>query len=178
MAITKTKLSQSSVTVDIDIEKLLGESAKNRDIRETFYQLAFDKMIERLDSGRDVNGKLFSKYSKAYKDSLAFSAFGKSSTVNLQLTGDMINSVQIEKQTDKIMTVGFGSDKLENAKAYAHMSGYEGHPTLEGKVKPRLFFGWSDKELKDIAKEFKPFTSVQSNVSDSALLKLLDKLVG
>lgn len=178
MSLTKTKLSEESVTIDIDIEKLLGSAASNREVRETFYQAAYDKMIERIDSGRDVNGKLFSKYSKSYKDSLAFSAFGKSSTVNLQLSGDMLNAIDLQKQTEKKLTVGF-NDQTENAKAYAHMTGFKGHPTLDGKVKPRVFFGWSDAELKAIAKEFKPNLEVvgQGTISDAKFLDLLDRLL-
>lgn len=176
MALTKTKLSESEVSVEIDIKKLLGSTAKSKEVRESFYELAYEKMIDRINSGRDVNGKLFSKYSKSYKDSLAFSAFGKSNTVDMQLTGDMINSIQLEKQNDNVLKVAF-SDDLETKKAFAHMTGFEGHPTLDGKVKPRLFFGWSDKELQEIAKEFKPIINEDKTVSDEKLLNLIDKLV-
>ena len=175
MALTKTKLTESDVSVEIDIESLLGPLAKNKDVRETFFQLAFDKMLERLDNGIGADGKKLPKYSKAYKDSLAFDVFGKDGTVNMQLTGGMVNSIEIKKESASKMTVGFtGSD--ENAKAYAHMTGFQGHPTLGGKVAERNFFGWSDSELKAIAKEFKPINSPSKGVSDTAILKLLEKL--
>ena len=144
MALTKTKLSQADVSIDIDLEKLLGSASKNEVVRETFFQLAYDSLLARLEQGIGANGKPLKSYSESYKDSTTFNIFGKDSTVNMQLTGDMVNDIYIKKQTDKIMTVSFQSDE-NNAKAYAHITGFKDHPTLEGKVKPRDFFGWSDK---------------------------------
>jgi hypothetical protein len=98
MAIQKKKTSIDEVSTEINLKELLGGASKDRDVREAFFQVALDRMESRLDEGRDVGGKLFAKYSKEYKDSLAFAAFGKNNTVNLQLTGDMRSSVQIIDQ--------------------------------------------------------------------------------
>lgn len=178
MKLSKTKLSEDEVSTEINLEKLLGSQSKNREVREAFFQVAYDKLLERLDQGIGADGKKLGKYSKAYMDSLAYAAFGKDSTVNMQLSGDMISSIDIVNQDDKKMKVAFkGQD--ENAKAFAHMTGFQGHPTLDGKVKPRKFFGWSDDELLEIAQEFKPRQETrQSAVSDAQIISLFDRLFG
>jgi hypothetical protein len=176
MAIAKTNLSQQDVNVEIDLEKLLGSAAKNQAVQEVFFQAAFDRMLERLDQGVDVNGKALPKYSSAYKKSLEYAAFGKDGTVNMQLTTEMVNSLKIKSDDINKFKIGFEGD-VNNAKAYAHMTGYKSHPVLDGKVKPRNFFGWSDKDLKAIASEIKPQNDSKQSVSDAAIIKLLDKLL-
>ncbi len=172
MPLSKTKLSESDVSTEIDIESLLGSAGRDKMTREVFFQAAFDVMLERLEQGRDVNGKLMSKYSKEYKESDAYNVFGKDGTVNMQLRGDMINSLAEKKSSKNKMVIGFVGDE-QNAKAYAHMTGYKGHPTIRG-VKPREFFGWTDKELKAIANELKPSNS-SDILQDDKLLALLDR---
>ncbi len=177
MPLQKKKLSEDEVSIEIDIESLLGSSARDSSVKETFFQLAFDKMLERLDNGIGADGKKLDKYSKAYMNSLEFAAFGKDKTVNMQLTGGMVNSLRILNSTNSKMKVGFEGE--ESVKAYAHMTGFKGHPTLDGKVSPRNFFGWTDKELQAIAREFKPQNESASDlVKDEVILRLIDRLVG
>lgn len=176
MALTKLKLNESEVTVTIDLEKLLGRAAKDRTVREVFFQAAYDQMLNRLDDGKDFKGRAMKKYSKQYKDSLAYAAFGKDGTVNLTLTGDMINSVEILEQDESKMTIGFDGD-LNNKKAYAHMTGYKGHKWLDGKVEKREFFGWTDAALKEIADQLKPSNRDKDIISDEKVLGLLDRLL-
>lgn len=177
MPIQKRNLSQSEVSIEIDLEKLLGGAANNRIVREVFFQAAFDKMLERLDKGVGADGKNLPKYSKAYKNSLEYYVYGKDGTVNMQLTGGMVNSLEIKKSDNKKMTVGFSGDE-ENAKAYGHLTGFAGHPTLDGKVKPRNFFGWTDSELIAIAEDLKPNAQDEPKINDSKILSLLDRLIG
>lgn len=174
---TKTNLAEKDLNVQIDIEKLLGKAAQNEVVRETFFQLAFDSLMARLDAGESVNGKAMKSYSKAYKDSLAFEVFSKDGTVNMQLTGDMVNDISIQKQSSKLMTIGF-NDELQSQKAYAHMTGFAGHPHLDGKVKPREWFGWSDKELEAIAQDLRPELEEKELVNDEKILNLLERFVG
>lgn len=175
MALTKTKLSESEVSVEIDLEKLLGRASKDQGAREVFFQLAFDKLNERLDKGLDANGKKMAPYSKSYKESLAFDVFGKSTTVNLTLTGDMINDItQLDSSKDK-MKIGFGSD-FSNIKAYGNITGERGAGQKKGTA--RNFFGWSDKELKSIADEIKPQAANQDIVSDAAIISFLASWFG
>lgn len=176
MALQKPTLKKEEVSTEIDLKSLLGASAKNESIRQVFFEAAFDKMLARLDQGRGVDGKLHA-YSKSYKDSLAFAAFGKSNTVNMQLTGDMVQSVTVLDSSETKLKIGI-DDSEQAAKAYGHMTGMQGHPTLAGKVSARNWFGWKDSELIKIANAIKPEINNKSVVSDAAILKLLDKLVG
>lgn len=177
MAIAKINLKESDVNAEINLEELIGPAARNEAVREVFFQAAFDALLTRLDQGKSVDGKNLPKYSKAYKESLDFAAFGKSDTVNMQLTSEMINSLAIKSENPKKFKIGFTED-IHNAKAYAHMTGYEGHPVLAGKVKPRNFFGWQDKELRAIAREIKGSADGADAISDNQVLKLLDRLIG
>jgi hypothetical protein len=171
----KKTLKQTEVSTDIDIKEILGDLSKNESVREVFFQMALDKMQERLDSGRGVDGKL-ATYSKEYKESDSFKIFGKTSTVNMQLTGDMLAAVkELESSSGKIK-IGI-DDSLEAAKAYGHITGMKGHPTLAGKVPERNWFGWTDKELKQIAKEIKPEFKSKDEISDAAALNILDRLL-
>lgn len=175
---TKTNLqSESDVNVEIDLEKLLGKAAANEAVRETFFQLAFESLMARLDSGEGVKGGNLPRYSKAYKDSLSYEVFGKDGTVNMQLTGDMVNDISIQKQNSKKMVIGFNDD-LQSKKAFAHMTGFEGHPNLDGKVKPRNWFGWQDKELEAIAQDLRPELEQTEAVTDEKVLNLLERFVG
>ncbi len=176
MALQKKTLKESEVSTEIDLGSLLGDSAKNETIRDVFYQAAFDKMIERLDQGRGVDGKLHA-YSKSYKESLAFIAFGKSNTVNMQLSGDMVNSIQPLDSKGSTLKIGM-NDPEQAAKAYGHITGMKGHPTLDGKVSPRDWFGWKDSELIKIANSIKPEINKRDLLSDTVVQGLLKKLVG
>lgn len=168
MALTKTNLSKSDVNVEIDLETLLGPQARDPDVRETFFQLALERLLERTESGRAVDNSIFPAYSPKYKESLAFAAFGKSSTPNLTLTGDMLASIQIIDQNESRMIVGVSSDQAP--KAYNHMTG--------DTVPQRAFLGWTDTELEDIAAEFQPslFDNPEELVSDQQVLNLLGRL--
>lgn len=168
MAIQKKKTTKDEVSTEINLKELLGGISSDRDIREAFFQVALDRMEQRLDEGRDVNERLFPKYSKEYKDSLAFAAFGKDSTVDMRLTGDMRAAVKIISQDGSKIKVGINDDNAP--KAYNHQVG----DTLP----KREWFGWTDKELKDIAKEFRPVIDEGPSVSDVQITNLLDRLLG
>jgi hypothetical protein len=97
---------------------------------------------------------------------------------NLTLSGDMLSSLNIVEQTAKTITIGF-DDATENAKAFGHISGMQGHPTIKnGKV--RDFLGLPDKELKSIARDFEPdikaISSVKSSTASTFEQKILDAI--
>ncbi|HEY9705675.1 MAG TPA: hypothetical protein V6C58_24765 [Allocoleopsis sp.] len=168
MAKPKLTLKESEVSQTIDLATLLGEgAAKNDTVRETFFQLAFDRLMERLSQGRGLDNKVLPKYSKAYKNSLAYAAFDKDGTVNMQLTGDMVNAIKIIDKTKSSIKVGIND---ENApKAYNHQVG----DTLP----KREWFGWTDKELKSIANEIRPEINNDRLLSDEVVLRALDRLL-
>lgn len=172
----KLKLSENEVSQTIDLEKTLGSAGEIPAITEAFSQAVLDHIRERTESGRDLNGKLFSPYSKSYKESLAFSVFGKSNQPNMTLTGDMLSTMFADESNGKLKISFDGVDN--NIKAFAHQTGFKNHPVLEGKVKPREFFGITDKELQKIAKEFKPDLSREANRNDNVILNKLKKAFG
>jgi hypothetical protein len=167
VAIQKTNNKLNEVSTEIDVKELLGGLSNDRDVREAFFQLALDKMSERLDKGLDVNGSKMDKYSKEYKESLAYQAFEKTGVVNMQLTGSMLAAVDIIEQNKNKMKVGVTGS--EAPKAYNHQVG----DTLP----QREWFGWKDSELKSIAKEFKPLKDEGPSISDVQIVDLLDRLL-
>lgn len=176
MAKPKRKISQDEVSQKINLRVALGQLSSVPEIREAFFQAVIDKMVERTERSRDIENKLFEKYSESYKNSLAFKVFGKS-RVNMTLTGDMLGSLDKIDETRDTMTIGITGD--ENIlKAFAHITGYEGHPTLDGKVKPRDFFGITDKEIQEITKDFEPETDAGGAVNDAALVEKIIGLLG
>lgn len=169
----KIKLTEDEVSQTIDIKKVLGDSSEIDSVSEAFAQALIDKMVERTQEGRDVNGKLFPKYSTSYVNSLPFKVFGKSKNdVNMTLTGDMLASIEPEIDQGKIKLSVTGSENI--LKAFAHMTGYKGHPVLDGKPK-REFFGVSDAELEKIKRKFIPDLSKEAKKNDQIIIEKLLK---
>lgn len=143
LTLEKTEVSQT-----IDLEKITGKDLSNNpDLVQEIAQATIDYMIERVSEGKGVGGKkLKSPYSDDYADSLDFKAAGKSkSDVNMKLSGDMLGSIDAETDLSSFK-ISIKGD--EAPKAYGHMTGFEGHPTIpEGKYK-REFFGVTKEELE------------------------------
>lgn len=172
----KIKLTEAEVSQEIDLKQALGGLSEVEPVSEAFSQAVLDHIKERTQSGRDVNGNLFAPYSKAYKDSLAFKVYGKGKKVNMTLTGDMLETMFTDASNGKL-TIKLDGDQ-NNVKAFAHITGFQGHPTLDGKVRPRQFFGVTDKDLAKIAENFKPKLTAAANNNDMIILNKLKKLFG
>lgn len=69
--------------------------------------------MERTDQGKDVDGKPFPKYSDAYKNSLDFKIAGKSSKVDLQLSGDMLAALEIIKTDEDYVEIGIKDSDVQ-----------------------------------------------------------------
>jgi hypothetical protein len=124
-------------------------------VHEAFGQEVIDIIRERTAKSKDINGNpLPSPYSESYADSLEFKAWGKSrNKVNMKLTGEMLDSMDILDIDGNVLKVGF--EGLEATKAFAHNTGFEGHPVLEGKVAKRKFFGVTKDEVNKIKNRLK-----------------------
>lgn len=146
--------------LDIDLEELFDKEVPDRALREAIGGAIIEKITERTESGVDKNGNAFKPYSKSYTDSLQFKAFGKSSNVDLTLTGDMLAGMTITSQDEAQITLGW-EDPTLNTRAFAHITGYEGHPTIKNGPK-RDFFGVTKEELLAVKEEF-------SDIVDSLL---------
>ena len=164
--ISNLKLTQSEVSQTIDLKKVLGVDLTDYpEVKQAIGQAIIDLIVSRTEDGLDVNGKKFANYSKDYKDSLAFKAFGKTNKVNLSQTGEMLSLMDIIDDSSNKLKIGW-NDETENAKAYNHNVG--------DTVPKRPFFGVNDADLKKITDEFKP--DLKKNQSDAAILKKLNKI--
>ena len=149
MTQTKEKVSQK-----FDLEEIFGVDLSSRpDLKEQFGQAVIDKILERTEQGKGRNDVSLAGYSKSYKDSAQFEQFGKSSTVNMDLKGDMLDALDILSSSGNEVEVGFNGT-LQNAKAYGHLSGMKGHKVLAGKTPKRPFFGLTKNERDEIKSQF------------------------
>jgi hypothetical protein len=137
------------------------------EVKEAIGQAIIDFIRDRTESGVDVAGKRFDSYSKDYKDSDAFKAYGKTNKVNLSQTGDMLQLMDIVNSDGNTIKIGW-EDTVENAKAYNHNIG--------DTVKKRQFFGVTSEDIKKLSKEFKP--DLKNSKNDQAILNKLDKIAG
>lgn len=120
-----------------DVKRKLRPIINSDDVKSAVGVLAVEKIIERTEKGIDMRGASFKPYSESYKDSTIFSIYGKSTSVNLKLTGEMLASIEY-KNLSKPEVVIFMSDQFNNDKAHGHMNGI---PSKKyGKVK-REFLG-------------------------------------
>jgi hypothetical protein len=166
MAKTKLKITETEVSQTFDLKQILGVDVTDLpELKRAFGQAVIDHIVERTESGVDRNGSKFDSYPKSYKESDAFKAFGKTSKVNLSLTGDMLSLLDIVEDKGNSLKIGWRED-VENAKAYNHNVG--------DTVKKRPFFGINDSDLSSISKEFKPDLSKSNN--DDVILSKIDKL--
>lgn len=166
MSKTKTKMTEQEVSQTFNLKEIFGVDVSDMpELKQAFGQALIDHMVERTESGVDKNGQKFSAYPKSYKESDAFKAFGKTSKVNLTMTGDMLAQIDIVEAKANEIKIGWRDD-TENAKAYNHNTG--------DTVTKRPFFGINDKDLSNVSKEFKPdFTKAKN---DDVILDKLDKL--
>lgn len=151
------KLTEDEISQTIDLKKWTGKDLSSDPvlIRE-IGQEVLDYMIKRVDDNKGLGNEPLrpAKYSKTYSESLDFKAAGKSKgDVNMKLSGDMLGTIDFEDSGNNIK---FAIDPAETLKAYGHMTGYKGHPTIpQGKYK-RQFFGITKDEFdKNILPKFK-----------------------
>ena len=142
------KASKHKIQQTINLKEVFGVDFKgNRSLKEQIGQEVIDLMLNRTESGKDVSGKSFKKYSKSYINSADFEKYGKSANqVNMELKGDMLEDLNIVKMKGNEITIGFDSS-LSNKKAANHNQGIT--------VPERQFFGVRQKDLKEIGKKFK-----------------------
>lgn len=157
------------VKFKVNLDELFGaDLSYGPATRQAIGQAVIDQIVKRTQEDRkDKNGKPLKGYSKTYAQTLEAKIAGKSQgePADLTLHGDMLGSLTIIDQTSKTITIGF-DDSKENAKAYGHISGMEGHPTIK-KGKVRDFLGLMPSEKKQIAKAFADDVEAVSDVKRS-----------
>lgn len=121
------------------------------DQKDEVADLIIERIVSRTDQGKDKDGRRFPGYSKSYKESLDFKVAGKSSKVDLQLSGDMLAALSVLDKTSRSVTIGFENGSEENAKADGNIRGTYGQSKpIPGKA--RDFLGISERELVKIVK--------------------------
>lgn len=145
-------LEEDLVAQDFDLEKITGRDfSENEELLFDIGDAVADHIRERAAAKKGLGGKpLPAPYSKEYAKSADFKLFGKDEKiVNMRLTGDMLDSIEIIEAEGSQLRVGIAD---ENApKAHGHMTGKNGTvPKME-----RKFFGLTPDELKGVLKKFK-----------------------
>jgi len=125
-------------------------------------------IIDRTRKGLDKNNVPFRGYSENYKDHIDFQNAGKSNRVNLTLTGEMLNTLEVQAHGPGFIRIGF-SDTDSNDKAFY------------SREKGRDFLGISAKDLQLLLTKFLDRTPQQreqqqiiSSVAEAFLRDLLN----
>lgn len=121
--------------------------------RVAIAQDVIDFIRQRTEAGKDRFGDSFPGYSKAYKGSLEFKIAGKSSHVNLRLSGDMMTALGILGENPGEIKIGFDKGSDENARADGNIRGTYG-TKIEDASKARDFLGVTKTELKQILRQY------------------------
>lgn len=109
---------------------------------------------ERSQKGRDKNNKAFHPYSKSYKNSLDFQIAGKSSRVDLRLSGDMLAALDLLKASKGKLTIGYeAGDSINDRVEGNRLGSYGGKPNRK---LARDFLGISRDDLKKILRKYPP----------------------
>lgn len=134
-----------------------------------------DHIINRSKDGKDKNNQAFPKYTSDYKKSFDFKLAGKSSKVNLTLSGEMLNALEVLDTKNGEITIGIPKDDdFNNAKAEGNIKGTYGQKTSTGKK--RDFMGISRSDLTEIKNKYPVKTKKDREESQNKALELIGTL--
>ena len=95
------------ITVTKNFPPLAGLELTNRQLMREVGLLARERIYKRTLAGRDMHDNAFRPYSADYRAAKAREV--GAGTVNLQLSGAMLNALVILEVTDDSVTLGFSS---------------------------------------------------------------------
>ena len=121
-------------------------SSFDEEQRQIVARAIIDKIQENTKAGLNRYGAAFPKYSKEYKESLDFSNAGKNSTPNLELTGDMMASIDVISTASGRITIGYKATHPDADKVEGNQIGSYGSPEAN-KAKARPFIGLPQKDV-------------------------------
>jgi len=135
-----------------DVKAALRPLLKKSDLKRQIGRKVIEEIKKRTqEKSVDRNGRPFPKYSESYKKSLAYQVYGKSSKVNLTLSGEMMASMVAK--TDSPLTIDIVmADQANNDKAHGNITGSYGRPSGNS-AKARDFLGLPDEDLQKIVRE-------------------------
>lgn len=122
--------------------------------------IAFDIITylqDRTKRGKGKDNKKWAppadKYSKEYKESLDFKQKADKSKVNLTLSGDMLDSIDLLKSAKGEIRIGISEEDEDHGKAEGNIRGSYGKPT-GSMAKSRDFLALSREELSKILRKY------------------------
>lgn len=144
----------------------------DQDARNDIAIEVIDFIIDRTNRGLDKNNKPFAGYSDAYKNSLDFKIAGKSSNVNLQLSGDMLSEIRILNiAVTGFITIGYEAGTEENDRAAWNTN------NTRPNFPKRDFLGIKDSDLNNIVRSYINSNPVQIQ-SRRATSSIANALIG
>lgn len=170
--------SKEEVSLEIDLDKIDRRLKRNPDVMNAIGQAIIDKMVEKSNNLVDWQGKRFiSPYSDSYEKSAAFKAAGKSKNqVNLELSGEMLDSIDILELNSSKIKIGINNETAP--RAMGHTTGFAGHPTIPNGKYKRDFMGISKKEVEEIAGQFSEALDELEQERSQRLRDLADTITG
>lgn len=173
------KVTKKIIEQEIDLMEIFGIDATDADsLKNAIGQAIIDRIQSRTESGKGLQFgsrgqatevKLKAPYSKAYQKSREFKAAGKKANeITMELTGDMVASMEMQAPGNKIKIQI--TDELQKLKAFNHITG--------DTVPERPWFGISKDELKEIGQQFAPQIEALAtkDLETQSSMKLLDLL--
>jgi hypothetical protein len=117
---------------------------KQNEIMEEIGEYIKIAMLDIIGEGKSpVTGRKFNQLTEKYSDKQKQG----DRTPNMDLDGDMLDSLDY-KVKKGILEIGW-FDEDQAAKAFGHTTGFEGHPWLDGKVKPRPLIPDDDEDFSN-----------------------------
>jgi len=161
MAKRSLKITQSEVSLKLNLKDIFGKSVPNRSIRERIADDVKTTIINRTLKGYGVDDGTpikFVKYSPAYEK------FKGQTNVDLELSGSMLNSIlPLDLQDSDALTIGIANK--DAPKAHGHTVGKEGGAN----VPKRPFLDMTEREIAQVQRKFqKEVDSIQRTTAKEA----------
>lgn len=148
----KLKLSENEVSLRVQFDEIFGRNIEDESLREVVGDDIIEIITSRTTSGRGVEGGRvvrFPPYTKKYA-----ALVGKSvNQVDLEISGDLLNSIEIIESTSKFIDVGILGDQAP--KAHGHMTGFAPYGASKGPGPRRSFLGLTKADLQKIKTKYK-----------------------
>jgi hypothetical protein len=132
----------------VKTEILLPKDYDSEDA-QTVAEEILNFIVERTKKGYGSDGEKFPGYSPSYKASDAFKLGGKSSKVDLTLSGEMLDSLEVLEAKRGKIVFGYAKDSDMNGRADGNCRGSYG-TSKDDPSKARNFMELSGKELAKI----------------------------
>lgn len=134
-----------------------------------------NKVIDRTrNEFKDKNNQKFKgKYSDKYSKSLDFKIAGKKANeIDLTLTGDMLDSLEILEHGPGYIDIGYKSSYNGLGKVEGNVTGLYGK---HGKTSPRDFLGITKKDIDDLINEID--LGLPREITNREINKTVNKII-